>query len=454
MNVVMIALDTLRADHLSCYGYPRPTSPTLDAFARESILFESCFAPSIPTQPSFTSIFTGMDAFGHEVVNVHGKRELSESIATAPEMLKARGFTTAAVDDLELWFRRGFDIYETPRPTFREEAARRQRHWETEKRWAEAANALAIPMLAELRGRQPFFFFYHTWDPHTPYWPPREYRRMFYEGDEKDPVNRSMCPSWAFDGQRLLCEQCFDPEVTDAKYIIGQYDGEIRYMDDHLARLFDALKSEGLYDDSAIFVFADHGEILDDHTGQFDHHGLYDPNIRIPLILRLPGGAYGGTRVAGLCANVDFLPTVFELLEMEPPDQLEGRSLLPLIRGERESNCDQFFLGEATWQVKHGVRTREWKLIRPVSLSPWHNYHGEGGLELYYLVRDPDEQTNVVHMRPTVAKELVRRLDEWIGAGERRYGHKDPFKEQGASIGRLSVKRARAADRARTEPIR
>jgi len=184
MNVVLIALDTLRADHLGCYGYRHPTSPTLDAFAAEAVVFESYFAPTIPTHPSFTSLFTGMDAFGHQVVNVRGKHELAPEIGLLPEMLREHGLTTAATDNLRRWFTRGYGLYESPKPGLHREGQQADRPWETEKRWVEAANAVAIPMLERIAGQQPFLFFYHTWDPHTPYWPPREYRRMFYEGDE------------------------------------------------------------------------------------------------------------------------------------------------------------------------------------------------------------------------------------------------------------------------------
>ena len=453
MNVILIALDTLRADHLGCYGYRHATSPVLDAFAGESVLFENYFAPSIPTHPSFTSLFTSMDAFGHQVVNVRGVHELAPEIKLLPEMLQGHGVFTAAADNLRRWFTRGYDLYESPRPGFNRQAQQSDRPWETEKRWVEAANAVAVPMLERLKERQPFLFFYHTWDPHTPYWPPAEYRRMFYDGDERDAANRSMRPVWAFDGMRYLYEKWFDPAVTDARYIVAQYDGEIRYMDDHLAGLFDAFKAAGVYDNSLIVVFSDHGEILDDHTGQFDHQGLYEGDIHVPLIVRLPGGEHAGTRVGGLCANVDVLPTIFELLELPPPEQAEGRSLMPLVRGEREANYDQLFIGESNWQVKRGVRTRQWKLIRPLSLSPWHNWHGEGRVELYHLPADPDEQTNVAHMHPRVVAELERRLDAWVAARGEQYGHEDPFKVQGTVIGREALKRVRAADRARSEPI-
>ena len=106
MNVILIALDTLRADHLGCYGYRYPTSPTLDAFAAEAVVFENYFAPTIPTHPSFTSLFTGMDAFGHQVVNVRGTHELVPEIKVLPEMLREHGFTTAAADNLRRWFSR------------------------------------------------------------------------------------------------------------------------------------------------------------------------------------------------------------------------------------------------------------------------------------------------------------------------------------------------------------
>jgi arylsulfatase A-like enzyme len=118
MNLVLIALDTLRADHLGCYGYRRDTSPFLDAFARQSVLFERYFATTIPTHPSFTTLFTGMDAFGHQVTNVAGEHEPSKDIPVMAEVLRDAGFQTAAVDTMGRWMNRGFDVYENPGYSF------------------------------------------------------------------------------------------------------------------------------------------------------------------------------------------------------------------------------------------------------------------------------------------------------------------------------------------------
>jgi arylsulfatase A-like enzyme len=235
---------------------------------------------------------------------------------------------------------------------------------------------------------------------------------------------------------------------------VAQYDGEINYMDEHLQRLFDAMKRLGLWDRSLIIVLSDHGEILDDHVGHFDHQGLYEGDIRVPLIMRFPDGQYGGTRIEALTANVDVAPTIMEFLGLPAPRQMEGRSLMPLIRGEAGEHRDQLFLGESNWQCKRGVRTKEWKFIRALSTAAKHNWHGQGRRELYNLVADPLEQNNVVHVRPRVARELERRLDEYLARCRERYGHEDPIRIQGTTFGIRHLTQCKTADFASDEPIR
>ena len=172
-HVLLIAVDTLRADHLGCYGYTRPTSPHLDRLAAGGALFLDCVSPHIPTHPAFTTLHTGRDVFGHGVVAHAGATEPDE-VPTLAELLSARGVFTAAVDNLGRWFTRGFELS-------------RSYEWEKPPRgaWrkAEAVNAQALPALnACAASDRPFLLFVHYWDPHTPYLPPPPFDRIFYEG--------------------------------------------------------------------------------------------------------------------------------------------------------------------------------------------------------------------------------------------------------------------------------
>lgn len=447
MNVLLITIDTLRADHLECYGYHRQTSPTLAKFAQESVLFEWCFAPTMPTTPSFTSIFTSVDAYGHQIVNVSGDVDLAPKFKTLPQMLQKRGYYTAAVDSKQKpWFAWGYDQH-VGHPG----AVDRERRV---KRFMEAVNRAAFPILEKLKRKRKWFFWVHPWDPHTPYWPPRPYDRMFYDGDERDPSNLSLTPAYAFEAFANAYRGWFPEGVTDIDYIVNLYDGEIRYNSVHLGKLFDRLKALGLWDKTLIIVTSDHGEILDDHAGHFDHHGLYEGDIRVPLLIRFPKGKHGGKRIDALVSNVDIAPTIFDVLGLPKPRQFEGRSLMPLIRGEKKEQYKALYLGEATYQCKRGVRTREWKLIRALSTSARHNWHGDGKVELYNLVKDPMEQTNVVHMWPSVRKELEARLDTWLEKQKRKWGHDDPIKVQGISIGKRMLAAQLKRDRERKWRVR
>ncbi|MCW3978227.1 MAG: sulfatase-like hydrolase/transferase, partial [Candidatus Bathyarchaeota archaeon] len=180
MKVILLVIDTLRADHLGCYGYYRETSPYMDEVAKRSVLFENAYPSDVPTQPSFTSMFTGLRGIHSGVVS-HSKTEsLSEDAPYLTEILARNGVTTAAVSTLDMmrrWFARGFHYYFNP------VAGNRRRLQQVD---AEEINAVALPWIREHED-EGFFLFLHYWDPHGLYKPPEEYRRLFYDGDERDP---------------------------------------------------------------------------------------------------------------------------------------------------------------------------------------------------------------------------------------------------------------------------
>jgi len=176
MNVLFIAIDTLRADYLSCHGHHRPTSPHIDRLAATGVIFGEFIAPHIPTHPGYTTMFTGKDTFTHQIVTQGGKLELEESIRTLPQVLQDRGYFTAAADNLGRWFRRGYDVYEGYQWNHDPNGAWRK---------AEAVNETAMRVLDQCEGQdKPWFAFVHYWDPHTPYLPPPPFNRMFYHDDE------------------------------------------------------------------------------------------------------------------------------------------------------------------------------------------------------------------------------------------------------------------------------
>ncbi len=426
MNIILIAVDTLRADHLDCYGYERATSPALQALAEDGVLFENFFAPSIPTDPSFTSLFTGLPDYGHAIAGVIPPRGLPEEAPWLPELFAAAGYQTCALDNLQghaEFFRRGWEQYSWP-DMGRDKKKR-------EKRNGELVTGAATDLMDELSAADPFLVFLHYWDPHTPYFPPGPYNGLYYEGDPTDPRHSSMrrCRAQGSPGVGWV-----DDDIADADYVVAQYDAEIAYNGEQLWRLFEALKERGLYDETLIVAFSDHGEVLTEHEGAFDHHGLYDANLHVPLIMKLPGAERAGERVKGLTQMTDLPVTLLRRAGLPVPEPMEGADLLAIGPAPEDGPHESLFLGEATWQVKRGVRTREWKFIRAASDTYRHNWHGSAPKELYNLARDPEEQGNLIHTEPEVAAELERRLDRWLEQMQARWGRPDPLVEDGPTL--------------------
>lgn len=436
-NVVLISLDTQRADHLGCYGYNRDTSPFLDSLALRGVLFERFYSQNIPTHPAFTTMLTGKEAITHNIVNISSRGVITPGVRLLPELLQEAGIRTIAVDTMGRHFSRGFDIY-------------RDYQWDrtNPKRLpkAAAANEQAIPLLRDAaHGDRPFFMFIHYWDPHTPYLPPPPYDRRFYPADRdpRDKQNRSMDPIWAFEPFKWYFHQWM-PGVTDSDYPIAQYDGEIAYMDRHLRALFAAARSEGLFDSTIFIINADHGEILMEQEGQFDHHGLYEGNIHVPLLMFGPRLLPHGRRVPGFCQQFDIAPTILDIVGVPDTAGMEGMSLLPLAFSIRDANYDELYLSEASWELKRGVRTDRWKFID--SLEP--DFHGRPMHELYDLDADPDEQQNLVTERTDIVRDLKQRLDTYVTRRLHETGRTvDPIREQGLAGTRIGQPKDEGAGR-------
>lgn len=429
MNIVLIALDTQRADHLGCYGYPKKTSPFIDSIARQGTLYERCYAPNIPTHPSFTTILSGKEAITHNIVNIGGGAPITDGVRLLPEILRENGYTTVAVDSMGRHFTRGFDEYisydwDRSNPTV--------------LRKAETVNEKALPAIDRLQKQdKPFFLFLHYWDPHTPYLPPPEYTRKFYpeDRDPYDANNHSLDEAWTWEPFKWYFHDWM-PGITDAEYVINLFDGETAYMDDQLRPIFAALAP--IQQETLVIITADHGEVLNEQLGYFDHHGLYEGNVHVPLIFYWPGKVPAGRRVPGFVQNLDIAPTLLELAGIRDRDTMEGLSLLPTIYGLRDSNYDEVFLSEATWQVKRGIRNTRWKFIDSIEQDP----HGRPMQELFDLTNDPQEQKNVAEQYPDVVKELKGRLDAWV---QRRLTEtersSDPVKDQGHCGTRIGTPR-------------
>jgi arylsulfatase A-like enzyme len=427
-NIILIGIDSLRADHMSCYGYPRLTTPYLDRFADRSTLFENTFSAYIPTTSAYASMLTGMDVFSTQVVALRHKGAMRSEVNTLAEILREAGYNTTSVGFEGNPASRGFDKYINFAGWGSWKEGRSPK--------AENLNTVAIPELERLvKGQKPFLLFLRHMDPHAPYLPPGQFERMFYHGNETDPANKSMEPVMSFKPFCDFFASWMPPGISDKEYVIAQYDGAVAYMDSCIQVIFTALASLGIEDETIVVVNSDHGETLYDHECFFDHHGMYDQTLHVPLMIRYPGHLPEGKRIKGYNLHQDLVPTLLELANVQTDIEFDGRSLLKLIKGNLPTFDPEFYITECTWMRKHGWRTPEWKLI--VALEP--DFHFKPAVELYNLVSDPGETINLAEQEPDLVAILKNRMENWISSRENETGLSNPIYYQGDWHGHAGV---------------
>ncbi len=428
-NILLIAVDSLLATHMGCYGYKRNTTPHIDAFSCEATLFENTFSPHVPTTPAYASMLTGKDAFGTDCVALRHKGSLLEDIQTLPEILGKKGYHTVCVGFTGNPSSRGFQEYldfngwssDTP---------------DGRSHKAENLNEVFLPKLDELaEQKKPFFVMLRHMDPHSPYLPPEPFSSMFYQQDPTDPQYKTMDPVWAFKPFADYFKSWIPGNVTDAEYVIAQYDGAIAYMDACIQQIFARLEALGLADNTIVVLNGDHGETLYDHDCYFDHHGIYDVTLRVPLIIRAPGQLQAGARIPGYNQHKDLVPTLLELAGIKSSAKFDGKSLLPMARGEVTSHESSFYLTECTWMRKHGWRTPEWKLI--IALEP--DFHFKPEIELYNHVTDPEENHNVADKYPHIVQALRTEMENHIRRRTKATKRPNPIMNQPGWHGRENI---------------
>jgi arylsulfatase A-like enzyme len=395
-NVLILVIDALRPDHLGCYGYELPTSPTIDALARRGVLFTDATSLSSYTRAAVPSIFASVHPGAHGTLN-QGKEveKLSDEYKTLAETLKERGYVTAAFApnpslNRAFNFNQGFDLYDDDFQI----GVRGAQDFET----ASKINERTLAWLRANREKS-FFAYLHYRDVHAPYVPPPPYDRMF---------DRPRRPLSDFEYKSQPPDLRRPHRYRDLDSYVERYDGEIRYTDDHLARFLETLSKEGFLDDTVIFLTADHGESFLEHRSWTHGTGLYEELTRVPLLLVLPGEKHKGRRVTAPVQTTDIYPSVLELLGVEIPSQLQGRSLFDAIEGKADPKRPVF--SEALVSKRHrpwgfgelvAVRSGGWKLI--------YNRWSRSG-ELYHLAQDPGETQDLVDRQPERARDLLRMI--------------------------------------------
>jgi len=369
-NVLFVSIDTLRADHLGCYGCPRPTSPSLDALAAKSVVFESAQSASSWTLPSLASLMTSMPASAHECDRIASR--LDPSYPTLAEILRDSGYDTAFVAS-HVFLSAGYGL--------------QQGFTHVDTRILQDESAITSPAVTDWGVRWlenkaaahddvPWFLWLHYFDPHAPY--------LVHEGIS----------------ERFGTESDLD-----------RYDGEIAFTDGHLGRLFEAFERLGFAADTVVVVVADHGEEFGEHGNKGHGYDLHEEVVRVPLILRVPGTA--PRRVPDVVPTLDVLPTILELCGARPRRVIEGRSLAPLLAGRPDEAREA--LSEVRWQFGQdmkSLRQGPWKLI--------DSRRDKNAAELLFEKEsDRAETANVIAEHADVAERLRARLAERVAGGRR-----------------------------------
>ncbi|MHC4158430.1 MAG: sulfatase-like hydrolase/transferase [Planctomycetota bacterium] len=360
LGVVLISIDTCRADYLSCYGYPDKTTPNIDALAKEGILFENAIAPLPLTLPGHTTMLTGTIPPYHGVHD-NDYYKVGPSNETIAEVLKLNGFSTGAIIsafvlDSRFGLDQGFDSYND---SFVEEP----NSVSISQRRAGEATRFALEWLDKNKSKS-FFMFLHYFDPHWPYEP---------------------------------------PEPFDSVFADNLYAGEIAYTDYCIGQVIRKLKNLGLYDSTIIVITSDHGEMLGEHGEQTHGYFLYESAVKVPLIVKIPKGPKG-KRIYEVVGLIDIVPTIYSCLQMPIPAHIPGEDLSGYFAGTGGAYEDRYLYCESLYPTKYGgnsllaVTSNHWKYIQ--TTRP----------ELYNLDEDPQETNNLLQERPKQVHLLKEHL--------------------------------------------
>lgn len=400
LGLVVITVDTLRADYLSSYGHARVLTPSIDRLATGGVLFRHAYSQCTTTTPSHTSLFTSLYLHDH---NVYSNFEaLGDGPVTMAEAFAANGFATFGLVNMRHLNPEVGNLGQGFQHFVKSANMRR----------AGPSIDTFLSWLDEQKGH-PFMAWLHLADVHTPYRPPPPYDRFYYDDDEHDPNKKSLSRIWPTLPKHMTDHPFFRAwlnGITDVDFVLAQYQGAVTYVDDELGRLLDALEQRDILHRTAIVFTADHGESLGEHGMYFVHSGLYEPTTHIPLITYFPGVGRHGVDVRDIVESVDVLPTVLDYFNLPTHEAMRGRSLWPLIRGEVVPPKVAFMEHAGRNLVAlRGERYKYVRHLRTAYIQPSYPFV-EGKEELYDLREDPGETTDISKKHP----ELVAQFREEI----------------------------------------
>jgi arylsulfatase A-like enzyme len=406
MKVVLMALDTLRYDHLGCYGYEMGTSPFLDQLAQEGAVFERHYSTDVPTPPAYTAMHCGQRGLKTGIFGFGSTNYKFKSITPMlAQHLAGAGYRTGMVSNLLYvcpWLTKGFNDITPPGLRFQGGTA--------DEVTREAATWL------DSHHREDFFLFVHYWDPHVNYFKraPAEYRQEFLSKDYSN-----IAPSTEYLEKNPMVRQAYIEHAAgacDGRYepidIVPIYDACIRYMDDGIKKLIDHIKALGIDDEVLLIITSDHGESFGE-KGFFDHLSCYENISHVPLIIRMPKSVAGGKRINGYSLGTDLMPTILEFCELPVPERLDGVSLKEsLVSGKGVPSRD-VVTDSASIPIQRMFVRDGWALVHTLDKSI---YTYLNTYELFDLSKDKAQETELSAVEAERYAELRLAYDRWLDA--------------------------------------
>ncbi|MBC8461886.1 MAG: sulfatase [Deltaproteobacteria bacterium] len=417
-NIILISIDSLRADHLGTYGYSKATSPNIDSLADDGVVFTNTISTTTWTLTAHISMLTGLYPEVHKVI--HDGNRLSEKAIVCSEILKEAGYLTAGFVSgpylsSKFGYNQGFDLYDDYTIHF---SSNQESH-----------KGITSPMLhrraiewLEQNYHDPFFLFVHYWDVHYDYDPPPPFDTMF------DPDYKGNITARRYERNKRI-----NPEMPqrDLEHIIALYDGEIAFTDSYIGKLMEWLKQQGIYENTLIILTADHGDEFFEHGGKGHRRNLFDETLKVPLIIKFPSSEWKGMCLDNQVSIIDIVPTFLHYLGIDFFNDIQGKSLIPLLIGDDE-NYEPYRFADLHGHIKC-VRTNPAKYIvhkqvrrkrrRKVN---WRRLFGVDDNKknkrpmqrqhvlLFDLQEDAAEQHNIAKSNPELTARMHRIFMNWL----------------------------------------
>jgi arylsulfatase A-like enzyme len=420
-NIILMVMDTVRADHLSSYGYHRKTTPNIDKLAKQGVLFENAFSPATWTPPSHASIFSGKYPFQH---NTLGKDARFKEEASIAEVLRCNSYQTIGITDCAILspqngFNKGFQEYINTseislaslrflRENFKDVIRTLIRGPDSH---TYRINEIIKRLLSNRNYRKkPFFLFINYFNCHIPYNPPKPFKKKLFVPDS-DLDSRKLKHIASGKSFSAFMKKGLQISWREWEVVKSWYDGEIAYLDSRIGELLKFLHSEGFLDNTFLIITSDHGEYFGEHGLAGHVFGLYDELLHVPLIMVYPDEIPKGIRISNIVSTIDIFPTIMDLLDIKTPKNKLSKSL----RAFEDRSFHDFILAESEWQVSKGKPSPKiharCKCIRTTSYK-YINWLDLGEEELYDLRCDPFERVNVACKYPKKSEYFRKQLQK------------------------------------------